>query len=176
MKTPPTPIRRLTFAAMSLALCLVLPFFTGQIPEIGSMLCPMHIPVLLCGFLCGPWWGAAVGALAPLLRHIFFHMPPLVTALGMTAELVVYGAVTGILHRRLPSKTSSIYLSLLTAMVLGRLVWGAAMTVLYGLSGTPFGWTLFLSGAVLNAIPGILLQLILIPALVVGLRKAKVMM
>ena len=176
MKPRMNPIRALTYSALCLALCLVLPFLTGQIPQIGGMLCPMHFPVLLCGFLCGPWWGAAVGLLAPLLRHILFHMPPLVTALGMTAELAAYGAVVGILYRRLPRKNSSIYIALLTAMALGRLVWGCTMVVLYGLSATPFGWEVFLSGAVLNAIPGILLQLILIPALVVGLRKAKVMM
>ena len=168
-------IRRLTYSALCLALCLVLPFLTGQIPQIGGMLCPMHFPVLLCGFLCGPWWGAAVGAVAPLLRHILFHMPPLVTALGMTAELAAYGAVVGLLYRRLPRKNSSIYISLLTAMVLGRLVWGCAMVVLYGLSATPFGWELFLSGALLNAIPGIILQLVLIPALMLALNKAGVL-
>ena len=65
-------LRNLTYAAMSLALCLVLPFFTGQIPQIGAMLCPMHLPVLLAGFLCGPWWAAGVGAVAPLLRFFLF--------------------------------------------------------------------------------------------------------
>ena len=102
-------------------------------------------------------------------------MPPLVTALGMTAELAAYGAVVGILYRRLPRKNSSIYIALLTAMALGRLVWGCTMVVLYGLSSTPFGWELFLSGAVLNAIPGILLQILLVPILVMALRRAKVM-
>ena len=168
-------IRRLTYSAMCLALCLVLPFFTGQIPEIGGMLCPMHIPVLLCGFLCGPWWGAAVGAIAPLLRHMLFHMPPLVTALGMTAELAAYGLIVGVLYRRLPKKNSSIYAALLAAMVLGRLIWGCAMVVIYGLTGTGFGWQMFLAGALLNAIPGIILQIVLIPLLVMALRKARVM-
>lgn len=175
MKTRiPNPVRRLTYSAMCLALCLVLPFFTGQIPEIGGMLCPMHIPVLLCGFLCGPWWGAAVGAIAPLLRHILFHMPPLVTAMGMTFELAAYGLVSGLLYRRLPKKNSSIYAALLIAMVLGRLIWGCAMVVIYGVAGTEFGWQMFLSGALLNVIPGIVLQLILIPLLVMALRRARV--
>ena len=175
MKPRMHPIRALTYSALCLALCLVLPYLTGQIPQIGGMLCPMHFPVLLCGFLCGPWWGAAVGLLAPQLRHILFHMPPQVTALGMTAELAAYGAVVGILYRRQPRKSSSIYIALLTAMALGRLVWGCTMEVLYGLSATPFGWEVFLSGAVLNAIPGILLQILLVPILVMALRRAKVM-
>ena len=75
-----TPIRRLTYSAICLALCLVLPFLTGQIPQIGSALCPMHIPVLLAGFVCGPWWATVVGhrserevGSAPLLRLIPHH-------------------------------------------------------------------------------------------------------
>ena len=175
MNTKQNPIRALTHSALCLALCLALPFLTGQIPEVGGMLCPMHFPVLLCGFLCGPWWGVAVGLTAPVLRHILFHMPPLVTAMGMSVELAVYGAVTGLLYRRLPKTRPSLYIALLAAMVLGRLAWGGTMVGLYGLSGTPFGWELFLSGAFFNAIPGILLQLILVPLLVLALRKAKVM-
>ena len=70
-------IRKLTYAALCLALCMVLPFLTGQIPEVGSMLSPMHIPVLLAGFLCGPWWALLVGATAPILRFVLFGMPPL---------------------------------------------------------------------------------------------------
>ena len=69
-------VRNMVLAALSLALCLVLPFLTGQIPEIGSALSPMHIPVLLCGFICGPWYGAAVGFIAPILRNLIFGMPP----------------------------------------------------------------------------------------------------
>ena len=90
-------IRRLAWSAMCLALCMVLPFLTGQIPQIGSMLSPMHIPVFLAGFLCGPWWAGAVGAVAPLLRNALFGMPPFPTAFGMCAELLTYGLVSGLL-------------------------------------------------------------------------------
>ena len=156
-------LRNLTYAAMSLALCLVLPFFTGQIPQIGAMLCPMHLPVLLAGFLCGPAWAGAVGLLAPLSRHILFHMPPLITALGMTVELGTYGIVSGLLARRQPKTTAGTYTALIAAMV-----------VILGLSGSAFTWSAFAAGAVMNAIPGIILQLILIPLLVSGLRRAKI--
>ena len=176
MKTRETisPMRKLTYAAMCLSLALVLPFLTGQIPQIGSALCPMHLPVLLAGYLCGPWWGMAVGAVAPLLRHVWLGMPPLVTALGMTFELGTYGLVVGLTYRILPKNLAGIYASLLCAMGAGRAVWGCAMMVIMGVSGNPFTWSAFLAGALLNAIPGIAVQLVLIPLLVISLRRARI--
>ena len=167
-------IRKLTFSALYLALALVLPFITGQIPEIGAMLSPMHIPVLLCGFVCGWQWGLAVGLIAPMLRSVLFGMPTMYpTAIAMTFELAVYGAVSGILYKLLPRKTWSIYVSLILAMIAGRIVWGAARFVLAGLSHSEFPMSAFLAGAVLNAIPGIILHIVLIPILVIVLEKAK---
>ena len=169
-----TPVRSLTAAAVCLALCLVLPFLTGQIPQIGSALCPMHIPVLLAGFVCGPWWAAAVGVAAPLLRHALFAMPPILTALAMCFELAAYGLVSGILYRKLGKTVKNIYLSLIIAMVLGRVVWGIATATIIGAAGGAFTWAAFASGAVLNAIPGILVQIILLPVIVLALRKANI--
>ena len=80
-------LRHMVYAAVCLALCMVLPFLTGQIPQIGSALSPMHIPVLLAGFLCGPWWAMAVGFAAPMLRHVWMGMPPLITAIAMSFVL-----------------------------------------------------------------------------------------
>ena len=168
------PVRRLTAAAVCLALCLVLPFLTGQIPQIGSALCPMHLPVLLAGFVCGPWWALVVGAIAPLLRHALFSMPPILTALGMTFELAAYGLFSGLLYHKSKKTVKSIYISLAAAMILGRLVWGIATVVIAGVSGGVFTWSAFAAGAVLNAIPGILVQIILIPVIVVALQKASV--
>ena len=165
-------IRRLTYAAMCLTLCMVLPFLTGQIPQIGSALSPMHIPVLLGGFLCGPWWAMTVGVIAPLLRHLWLGMPPLVTAVAMSFELAAYGLTSGFLYARLPKKTVNVYASLLTAMVVGRAVWGAAMTVISGVSGSPFTWAAFMAGAFFNAVPGIVVQILLIPAIVLAMRRA----
>ena len=166
------PIRLLTASAMCLALCLVLPFLTGQIPQIGSALLPMHIPVLLCGYLCGPWWALLVGISAPLLRHLLFGMPPLLTAIAMSAELAGYGAVCGILYRKFPKNLAGIYLSLIVSMIAGRILWGIAMVFITGIGSSGFSWSLFVAGALTNAIPGIILQLILIPILVSTLRKA----
>ena len=158
---------KMILAALFLALAYVLPFLTGQIPEIGSMLCPLHIPVLLCGFICGWPWGLAVGFIAPLFRSLILGMPPLFpTAVCMAFELAAYGAVTGLLHRMFPRKKPYIYCSLLTAMFIGRLVWGAAMFVCMGINGGSFTLVAFLSGAFLNALPGMIVQIVLIPILV----------
>lgn len=163
----------LTFAAACLALCMVLPFFTGQIQEIGNMLCPMHLPVLLCGFICGPAYAAAVGAVAPLLRFALAGMPKLFpTGLAMCAELAAYGLLSGFLHRRLPGKTAGLYAALLGAMLGGRICWGAVMALLMGVSGGAFTWSAFMAGAFLNAVPGIIVQIVLIPVIVLALERA----
>ena len=166
-------IKKLIYSAMCLALCLVLPFLTGQIPEIGKALSPMHIPVFLCGFLCGWPWAPAGGALAPILRSLLFGMPKIYPdAVCMMFELATYGLVAGILYKALPRKTWSIYATLLAGMVAGRIVWGIAKWALLGLAGTPFTMQMFMAGAILNAIPGIILHIVLIPVLVMALEKA----
>lgn len=163
----------LVLAAMFLALAMVLPFLTGQIPQIGNMLCPMHIPVLLCGFFCGPWYGCIVGFIAPLLRFALFGMPPIFpTGVAMCFELAVYGLVSGMLYRRLPKKPVNVYVSLLTAMLAGRVMWGVVRVILYGLGKSEFGWAAFISGAFTTAIPGIILHIVLIPILVIAVKKA----
>lgn len=165
---------KLVLSALFLALAYVLPFLTGQVPQIGSMLCPMHIPVLLCGFFCGWPWGLAVGFIAPLLRSLTLGMPPLFpTAVCMAFELAAYGAIAGLLYKLLPRKKSSIYIALLVAMILGRLIWGGAMLICMGLQGSAFTFAAFFAGAVANAIPGIIIQIVLIPILVMLLDKAK---
>ena len=158
---------KMVLAALFLALAYVLPFLTGQIPEIGSMLCPMHIPVLLCGFLCGWPWGLCVGLIAPLFRSLTMGMPPFFpTAVCMSLELATYGAVSGLLHRLLPRKKPVIYISLLSAMLVGRLVWGTAMLLCTQINGNRFTTAAFLAGAFSQALPGIVLQIVLIPPLV----------
>lgn len=167
-------VRKLVYSAICLTLGLVLPFLTGQIPQIGGMLCPMHIPVLLCGFLCGWPWGLAVGFITPLLRSVCFGMPPLFpTATAMAFELAAYGALSGLLYKKLPRNTLSIYVALLLSMLGGRVVWGAVQFVLMGISGSEFPFSAFLAGAITNALPGIVLHILLIPMLVYALRKAR---
>ena len=166
-------IKKLTLSAMFLAMAFIMPFLTGQIPQIGSMLCPMHIPVLLCGFFCGAPWGIGVGFIAPLLRSITLGMPPMFPkAICMAFELATYGFIAGFLYNKLPKKKINVYVSLISAMVIGRLVWGFVMFGCMGFDISQFGLSAFLAGAVLNAIPGIVIQIIFIPIVVIALEKA----
>lgn len=163
----------LALSSMFLALAFVMPFLTGQVPQIGSMLCPMHIPVILCSYVCGAPWGLVVGFASPLLRSFTLGMPPLFpTAFSMAFELAVYGFLSGFLYRKLSENKVNIYLSLVISMIAGRLVWGAVQLCCAGFDASKFNLSLFWSGAVVNAIPGIVIQLILIPVLVMALEKA----
>ena len=171
-KDPAVHVKKLVLAAACLALCMVLPLLTGQIPQIGGMLSPMHIPVFLCGFLCGWPWALAVGLIAPPLRFLLFGMPPLFpTGVAMMFELATYGAVAGILYRALPRKPLSVYIALIIAMLAGRAVWGLVRWALT-LFGNSFGFQAFLAGAFINAWPGIICHLVIIPPIVIALEKA----
>ena len=167
---------KMILSALFLALAYVMPFLTGQIPKFGSMLCPMHIPVLLCGFICGWPWGLAVGFIAPLFRSLTLGMPPLFpVAICMAFELATYGAIAGLMRKYFPNKKPFIYVSLLIAMVVGRLVWGITMFVCTSVFGKSFTFSAFLAGAVINAVPGIIIQIVLIPVIVMILEKTSIM-
>lgn len=169
--------KKLCYSAVCLALALVLPFLTGQIPTIGKMLSPMHIPVFLCGFLCGWPWGLAVGFIAPLMRSVMFGMPAFFPGdCAMAFELAVYGAVSGFLYPRLRKGIGGIYLTLIISMICGRVVWGVARYVFAGLSGSSFPMEAFIAGAITNAIPGIILHLVLIPPIVLAMQRAKLVL
>ncbi len=164
----------LALASMFLALAYVLPFLTGQIPQVGKMLCPMHIPVILCGFVCGGPWGMIIGFAVPLLRSLTLGIPVLFpNAVSMAFELAVYGLVSGVMYRILPKKKIYIYCSLLIAMVAGRLVWGAVQLACMGFDASEFGFSAFWAGAVVNALPGIILQIVIIPVAVMLIEKYK---
>lgn len=166
-------VKQLTLSAMFLALGLVLPFLTGQIPQVGSMLLPMHLPVLLCGLICGWQYGAAVGLIVPLLRSVLFGMPPIFpTATAMAFELAAYGLLAGLIYARSRWQcVRALYRALILAMLGGRVVWGAVRVLLTGVAGEAFTWQMFMAGAFFNAIPGILLQLAVIPALMLALNR-----
>ncbi len=169
-------VKKLAVTAMLFAVGMVLPFFIGQIPAIGKMLLPMHIPVLLCGFIVGWQYGALIGFLLPIVRGLVFGMPPLYpNAVAMAFEMAAYGFVSGYLYSHARWQcTKMLYISLVTAMLAGRIVWAFAEVILLGIGGNIFTWKMFAAGAFLNAIPGIIVQLTLIPLIIVALRRAKV--
>lgn len=169
-----TKTLKIVWSGVFIALGIVLPFLTGQIQSIGNKLLPMHLPVLLCGFVCGAPYGLAVGFIVPLLRSFLFGMPPMFpTAVSMAFELAAYGLVAGLLDRRLPKKNGMIYLSLIAAMIVGRIVAGLVNVVLYGVQGSAYSVKLFMTGMFLNAVPGIILQLILVPVIVMVFKRAR---
>ena len=166
-------VKKTVLSALFLAIGMVLPLFTGQIKEIGDSLLPMHIPVMLCGLLCGPGFGAAIGLGLPFLRSVTFGMPPIYpNAVWMALELATYGLVIGLASRGLKIKgVWNTYLSLIIAMLSGRVVWGIAKAVLLGVGGKAFTVSMFIVGGFVDAAIGILLQLILIPTVVVLVKK-----
>lgn len=168
-------IQKVTLAAGFLAIGLILPFFTGQIPQIGNMLLPMHIPVLICGMICNGWYGALVGFLLPIIRYFLFGMPSIYPiGIAMSFELASYGIISGGVYHALKRKSwSCLYFSLITAMIGGRIVWGIVFALLCGLADQEFTMNIFISTAVVNAIPGIVLQIIFVPILVKALNHTE---
>ncbi len=158
---------KLVLAALFMSIGLVLPFLTGQVPQMGNMLLPMHLPVFLCAFICGWQYGGAVGLILPVLRSFVFGMPVLYpNAISMAVELAVYGVVAGLIYEMVKKRNvAAIYAAMLPAMILGRVAWGIAQLILLGISHNTFTWQMFMAGAFLNAIPGIVLQVILVPSI-----------
>lgn len=169
-------IRRLVISSMLLALGIVLPFFTGQIKEIGDSLLPMHMPVMLCGFISGPIYGSIIGLLIPLIRSVSFGMPPLYpNAIWMSLELFAYGIITGLLYiKKKKHSTAYLYFCLVVAMIGGRIVWGITKSILLSLASKPFTFYMFIISGVVDAIPGIILQLIFIPLIVKIVERPRV--
>jgi len=168
-------VKNMVLAAMFLAIGQVLPFVTAQIPTIGQALSPMHIPVLLCGLICGWQYGLIVGLICPLLRSVLFSFPALYpNAIAMMPELATYGFVAGMIYSHMkPQNVAKVYIALIAAMLAGRAVWGLARGLLLGFGGNGFTMQMFLAGAFINAVPGIILHLILIPAVMLLLDKTK---
>ncbi len=172
-------LARLVYSAMYLALALLLPFLTGQMPSFGTALLPMHLPVILCGFVCGPYWGMAVGATAPILRSIIFERPVLMPdAVAMAFELAMYAFLAGLLYRKLDKKLFYTYVTLLAAMVGGRMVWAIItfLLILVGSAKGEIGFAIIWTETIIKGLPGIVLQLVLIPPIIDVLKKNRLML
>ena len=168
--------KRVVLSAMFLAIAMVLPSLFGGAQPILQRISPMHLPIMLCGFVCGWPYGLVVGIIAPLLRGALFGVPPLVpTGLSMAFELATYGFMTGFLYQHFAKKRYMLYVELLIAMLAGRIVMGLVDIPLYGIAGKEFSFQIFLTIAFINAVPAIVFQIITVPLLVMALRKAKLM-
>ena len=164
-------IKRLTLAALCTALCVVLPIAFHVIPNAGSVMLPMHIPVLLCGLVCGWQYGLICGCVGPLLSSILTGMPPAAFLPSMMVECGMYGCVGGLMMERVRTGSlyRDLYISLIVAMLSGRVLSGIAKAMIFA-PGTSFAaWA---TASFVTALPGISIQLILLPTLVVALTKA----
>ena len=161
-------IKKTMISALFLSLGIVLPFITGQIKEIGDTLLPMHIPVMLCGLICGCKYGFLVGLVLPFLRSITVGMPPIFpNAVWMSVELFTYGFVVGFLYFSYNKKQIWwLYCCVIISMICGRIAWGVTKTILLGVSGKIFTFKAFIAGGFIDSLPGIVLQLVLIPPIV----------
>ena len=170
-------LKKLIFSAFFLALGFILPMFIGQIPTIGQMLLPMHIPVFLCGMICDFKYGCLIGFILPILRSLLFSVPVMYpTAISVAFEMATYGLVVGLIFGYSNKKsTATIYVSMLIAMILGRIVRCLAQIILLELQGNSFIWKTFATGVLLHSIPGIILQLILIPLIMITLKHYKIL-
>ena len=163
-----TEVYKIVLSAMFLGLSIILPFITMNNPSLGNMFCLMHFPVLLCGFICGWKYGLTIGLVAPILRFVIAGMPPIYpTALAMSAELGAYGAISGIMYNVLPKKKLFVYISLIISIIIGKLVWGITMFGLLGFTFSKFGISAFFVQGFINAVPGLILQIILIPIIII---------
>ena len=169
-------IKKLSYSAILMAIGLVLPFFTGQIPEIGNMLLPMHLPVIVAGLVVGAKYGAAVGFILPLLRSLLFSRPVLYpSAVAMAFELCALAAATGWLFARSKHKCIySLYRALLVGIILSRAVWGVAMSLLMLGGDGSFTFSVFIASAFVTSALGIILELILVPLIMIALGRAHI--
>jgi len=156
-----------------MAMGFILPMLTGQLPVVGQMLLPMHIPVFFCAFFCGPWYALAVGFALPLLRSLIFGVPVLYPiAIAVAIEMATYGGITGFLYSRIKKNTlRTIYFSMLPAMLLGRVARCLSQAILMGVQGNPFVLRAFITGVIVYSIPGIVLQLLIVPVVTVSVWR-----
>ena len=169
-------VRKLVVSALCVALCVVLPIAFHMIPGGGSLFSPMHIPVLLCGLVCGWPYGILCGAVGPLLSSLLTSMPLMAYLPGMMVELVAYGFVAGVLMKIVHTGQlhKDVYISLIVAMLAGRVVAGFAQALIFRVGD--YGISLWLGSYFVGTWPGLIVQLILIPVIIFALEKAGLVM
>lgn len=167
-------IKKICVTAIMIALCCILPSMF-HLAGLGTAFSPMHIPVLLAGLICGSWYGLCCGIIGPVLSSILTGMPGATMLVSMIPELIAYGLVTGLMMRlvRTGKLTADLYISLITAMLAGRIVGGVAKALFYMGSGEAFTLAVWASSYFVSALPGIICHLILVPLLVMALNRAK---
>ena len=169
-------LTRIVTTAVCIALCVVLPLALHAIPNAGTLLSPMHLPVLLCGLVCGWPYGLTCGILGPWLSSLITGMPGWGYLPTMMVELALYGLITGIMIQLMHTGklTVDLYISLIVAMLAGRIVTGIVRALIFSpRSGAVYSMEAWATGYFVSSFPGIILQLILLPILYMALQRAK---
>ena len=166
-------ILNLTISAMLLALAMFLPFLTGQIPQFGRMLSPLHIPAMLAGFILPLPWAVSLAFIIPIVRSLIFSMPPMVPmAVTMAFELATYALVIGLIYKRPAKSYFSILIALIPAMVIGRIVYALVFFIVMSLTAGTFNLSVVITGLTVEGLPGVIVQLLIVPPIVFAVEKA----
>ncbi len=175
MKKTSKHIKDIVIASLFIALGIVLPFLTGSNQQLGSVFLLMHIPTLIAGLVLGFKYGFLVGLITPFLRSILVGMPPLFPiAITMMFELASYGLFIGLAYKLLPKRPLFVYVSLSISLILGRVIWGLAAKIFYGLAGMTFTFDKFITAGFVTSLPGITIQIVLVPLLFISLKRTQV--
>ena len=166
-------VKKSIITAVCIALCVVLPQAFHAVPNAGAIYLPMHIPVLLCGLICGWSYGLLCGLAGPALSALLTGMPPAAVLPGMLVECGVYGLAAGLLMQLVRTKHlyADLYISLAAAMLLGRVVSGIAKALIF--SAGSYSRVSWVAGSFVTALPGIVIQLALLPSIVYALMRAR---
>lgn len=168
-----TSVKKSIICAMCIALCYILPLFFHGIQNAGSIFCPMHIPVFICGLICGWQYGLLCGIAGPAISSALTGMPPVAHLPDMIVELALYGLISGLLMRvvRTRSTYADMYISMVCAMVIGRIGAGIVRALIF--TQGSYSMAMWVSGYIVTAWPGILIQFVFIPSIIFALMKAQ---
>jgi len=166
--------KKLVYTATFVAFGILFPMvFHSLGPTAGRIILPMHIPVLLCGIICGWPFGIACGLLSAGLSHLFTQMPPMAMLPSMLCELTIYGGVSGLLFHFVRTKNTvlDLYIVLISSMLLGRAAYGVLNALIFNVGA--YSFSIWVTAAFVTSLPGIIIQILLIPSLVLTFEKLK---
>jgi hypothetical protein len=167
-----TSVKKSIICAVCIALCYILPLFFHGIQNAGSIFCPMHIPVFICGLVCGWQYGLLCGISGPAISSALSGMPPVALLPSMMAELAVYGVITGILMKKIRTGSvyADLYISLTVAIIAGRVI--AGLTRAFIFTKGSYSLAMWIGGYVVTSWPGTLIQFVFIPTIIFALMRA----
>ncbi|MFA5542347.1 MAG: ECF transporter S component [Bacilli bacterium] len=169
-------IDKIVMGGLFIAIGAILPQLF-HIAQLGTVVSPMHFPVILGGLILGLKYGFAVGVLTPLVTALIFGKPPLFPAgFAMALELGVYGFIAGLINTNFKFSKNiyiNLYAILISAMLLGRIVAILTNSVFYLVGSSDDNFMEFLATLFVTGLPGIVLQVLMIPPLYLRIKSIK---